>query len=64
MSETFPYSVVQGPGERGRIAVATRPLRPGEIVLAERSVVCVAAPGRHVCDDCLEPTRQAVSIQQ
>lgn len=57
MNEVFPYNVVQGPGETGRVAVATRPLRPGEVVLEERSVMCVAAPGRHVCDDCLEPIR-------
>lgn len=61
MSEAFPYSVVQGAGESGRIAVASRPLSPGEIVLAERAIVCVAALGRDVCDDCLEPVRQVFS---
>ena len=60
MNGAFPFSVVQGPVETGRIAVATRPLRPGDVVLAERSVVCVAAEGRDVCDDCLEPTRQVL----
>lgn len=45
--------VVRGDRGRGRFTVAARPLVPGEIVLAEHAVACVAAPGRSLCDDCL-----------
>lgn len=45
--------VVQGNNNRGRVTVATRPLSPGEIVMAERAVACVATAGRSLCDDCL-----------
>lgn len=50
-----PYTVVHGGDSRGRVTVATRLLAPGEIVLTEHSVACVAAAGRSLCDDCLTP---------
>lgn len=49
----FPYKVVQGTGGEGRVCVASRRLSPGEIVLVELAVACVAAPTRSLCDDCL-----------
>lgn len=50
-----PYMVVPGGNDRGRVTVATRHLAPGEIVLMEHAVACVATAGRPLCDDCLTP---------
>eukprot|EP00903_Cladosiphon_okamuranus_P012967 g12103.t1 len=48
-----PYTVVHGGNGRGRVTVATRLLTPGEVVLTEHAVACVASAGRPLCDDCL-----------
>lgn len=46
-------NVVYEDGSRGRYTVAARSVTPGEIVLAEHAVACVATAGRSLCDDCL-----------
>lgn len=48
-----PYAVIHGGSSRGRMTVATRLLAPGEVVLTEHAVACVATAGRPLCDDCL-----------
>lgn len=48
-------AVVHGGNNRGRVTVATRLIAPGEIVLTEHAVACVATAGRPLCDDCLTP---------
>ncbi|CAM9543061.1 unnamed protein product, partial [Ectocarpus sp. 4 AP-2014] len=53
---SLPYRVVEVEKKRGRACVAARSLTPGEVVLAERAVACVATPGRLLCDDCLART--------
>lgn len=56
MAVVAPCTVVPGGNGRGRVTVATRHLAPGEIVLTEHAVACVATAGRPLCDDCLTPT--------
>lgn len=53
-----PCTVIPGGNGRGRVTVATRLLAPGEVVLTEHAVACVATAGRPLCDDCLTPVTE------